>query len=145
MKIDWNIDYEHGIASCSQMKVVLKQVEKPVVQDFNGVEIGFGFTKYESGKMYQGYIIDMSQELFNEILKNQQLLSQYGSSLGDAFNEFEFEDHLREMIRVAMGKKPTYKMLAEYLNVSESAVKQYPKTKRELMIYGLWLKNFMQS
>jgi len=39
-------------------------------------------------------------------------------------------------------KKPTYKELAIYLNVSEQAVKQYPKIKRELMIYGLlYLKN----
>ena len=35
-------------------------------------------------------------------------------------------------------KKPTYKMLADYLGVSEQAVKQYPKLKRNLMIQGLW-------
>jgi len=35
-------------------------------------------------------------------------------------------------------KKPTYKILAEYLSVSEQAVKQYPKIKRDLMIQGLW-------
>ena len=34
-------------------------------------------------------------------------------------------------------KKTTYKMLAEYLNVSESAIKQYNPKKRELMLLGL--------
>lgn len=35
---------------------------------------------------------------------------------------------------------PTYKQLAEELNVSEQAVKQYPKNKRELMLHGLKAK-----
>jgi len=35
-------------------------------------------------------------------------------------------------------KKPTYKELANYLGVSESAVKQYPPKKRTLMVLGLW-------
>lgn len=35
-------------------------------------------------------------------------------------------------------KKPTYKELAGYLGVSESAVKQYPQKKRLLMQLGLW-------
>jgi len=34
-------------------------------------------------------------------------------------------------------KKPTYKQLADYLGVSEQAVKQYPKVKRYLMLLGL--------
>ena len=38
------------------------------------------------------------------------------------------------------GKKPTQADLAEFLGVSVSAVKQYPKKKRELMILGLWLQ-----
>ena len=37
-------------------------------------------------------------------------------------------------------KLPKYKELAEYLGVSEQAVKQYPKPKRELMLYGLKYK-----
>ncbi len=37
-------------------------------------------------------------------------------------------------------KKPTYKQLAEYLGVTEQAVKQYPKLKRDLMILGLAVK-----
>ena len=37
-------------------------------------------------------------------------------------------------------KLPTYKKLALYLGVSEQAVKQYPKVKRELMLYGLKAK-----
>jgi predicted transcriptional regulator len=39
-----------------------------------------------------------------------------------------------------MIKKPTYKELGKYLGVSEQAVKQYPKEKRVLMIFGLWKK-----
>jgi len=34
----------------------------------------------------------------------------------------------------------TYKELAEYLGVSEAAVKQYPPLKRELMQIGLRVK-----
>jgi len=34
----------------------------------------------------------------------------------------------------------TYAVLAEYLGVSESAVKKYNKKKRELMILGLKVK-----
>ena len=37
-------------------------------------------------------------------------------------------------------KLPKYKELAEYLKVSEQAIKQYPKIKRELMLYGLKAK-----
>lgn len=37
-------------------------------------------------------------------------------------------------------KLPKYKELASYLGVSEQAVKQYPKDKRELMLYGLKAK-----
>ena len=37
-------------------------------------------------------------------------------------------------------KLPKYKELASYLGVSEQAVKQYPKVKRELMLYGLKYK-----
>lgn len=37
-------------------------------------------------------------------------------------------------------KKITYKTLADYLGVSESAVKQYNPVKRELMILGLSVK-----
>lgn len=37
-------------------------------------------------------------------------------------------------------KLPKYKDLALYLGVSEQAVKQYPKIKRELMLYGLKAK-----
>jgi len=38
-------------------------------------------------------------------------------------------------------KKPTYKTLAKYLGVSESAIKQYNPTKRELMLIGLYFKD----
>ena len=38
-------------------------------------------------------------------------------------------------------KKVTYKELASYLGVSESAVKQYSSIKRNLMLLGLEKKN----
>jgi hypothetical protein len=34
-------------------------------------------------------------------------------------------------------KLPKYKELAQYLGVTEQAVKQYPKKKRRLMLIGL--------
>lgn len=39
-------------------------------------------------------------------------------------------------------KKTTYKELALYLGVSESAVKQYNSKKRELMLIGLTVKKW---
>ena len=42
-------------------------------------------------------------------------------------------------------KKPTYKILADYLGVTEQAVKQYPKQKRYLMILGLQAKMLESS
>ena len=44
------------------------------------------------------------------------------------------------MIKLKNTKKPTYKDLALYLGVTEQAVKQYPKIKRDLMILGFWTK-----
>lgn len=35
-------------------------------------------------------------------------------------------------------KKPKYKELAKHLNVTVSAIQQYNKEKRKLMILGLW-------
>ena len=45
-----------------------------------------------------------------------------------------------EKIGDRLGKKPTYKDIAKHLGVSEQAVKQYPKTKRDLFKLGLWIK-----
>jgi len=45
------------------------------------------------------------------------------------------------MIKKFKTKKPKYKDLASYLNVSESAIKQYNPIKRKLMILGLWFEN----
>ena len=44
-------------------------------------------------------------------------------------------------------KLPTYKELAQSLNppVSESAVKQYNKRKRELMLKGLYFENEIEK
>ena len=44
-----------------------------------------------------------------------------------------------------LGKKPTYKEIAEYLGVSESAVKQYKPERRELFKLGLWVKRKMKN
>jgi len=42
-------------------------------------------------------------------------------------------------------KLPKYKDLADYLGVSEQAIKQYPKIKRELMLIGLKYKKYWES
>jgi len=44
------------------------------------------------------------------------------------------------MIKSFKTKKPTYKELAEKLGVSVSAINQYNKVKRKLMILGLWIE-----
>ena len=48
---------------------------------------------------------------------------------------------MKQNQNIALAKKPTYKDIAEHLGVTEQAVKQYPKKKRELMKLGLWLLN----
>ena len=42
-------------------------------------------------------------------------------------------------------KRPTYREVAEYLGVTESTVKKYPKKKRELMRLGLWMLRILRQ
>ena len=44
-----------------------------------------------------------------------------------------------KILKTFKSKKPTLKELANYLGVSEQAVKQYPKDKKKLMVLGLWV------
>ena len=44
-----------------------------------------------------------------------------------------------KILKTFKSKKPTLKELADYLGVSESAVKHYDKRKKHLMVLGLWL------
>ena len=93
MKIDWTIDYKNKTAKCSQMTVKIKEVLTPVLQEYKDIEIGIGFQKIESGKMYQCYIIDVSEILLAENKKDNKLLPNYASQLGDCFNEYEWDDN----------------------------------------------------
>ena len=47
-------------------------------------------------------------------------------------------------VEALLGKKPRAKELAAYLSVTEGAVSQYDKAKKELMILGLWIKKFQE-
>jgi len=49
---------------------------------------------------------------------------------------------IKEILLV--GKKPTYKQIADYLGVKEQTVKQYPKEKRVLLKLGLWAKKSLE-
>jgi hypothetical protein len=93
MKIDWNINYIDKIATCSQMSVEIREVATPLLQKYKDIEIGIGFQKIESGKMYQCYIINASETLLQENKKNNKLLPNYASQLGDCFNEYEWDDN----------------------------------------------------
>ena len=44
-----------------------------------------------------------------------------------------------QLLKTFKSKKPTLKELADYLGVSESAVKHYKKDKKHLMVLGLWV------
>ena len=46
---------------------------------------------------------------------------------------------------IVFDKLPKYKELATYLGVSEQAVKQYTKIKRDLMLHGLARKNYLKN
>jgi len=44
-----------------------------------------------------------------------------------------------------LGKKPTQSDLARHLGVNRATVSGYPDKKKELMLYGLWLKNALRE
>jgi len=89
MKVDWEINYKDKTASCSQMIVEIREVPEPLMQKYKDTEIGMGFQKIESGKMYQCYIINISEILLEQNKKDNKLLPNYASQLGDVFNEYE--------------------------------------------------------
>lgn len=93
MRADWKIDYKNKTATCSQMTVEIREVSEPLMQKYKDIEIGIGFQKIESGKMYQCYIIDTSEILLDENKKDNKLLPNYASQLGDIFNEYEWDDN----------------------------------------------------
>ena len=92
MKINWEIDYNKEIATCSQMTVKIKEVQDPVLQTYKDIQIGIGFQKIESGRMYQCYILDVSEVLLSQNKKDNKLLPNYASQLGDCFNEYEWDN-----------------------------------------------------
>lgn len=92
MKIDWEIDYKNKTAKCSQMTVEIREVSEPLIQKYKDIKIGIGFQKIESGKMYQCYIIDISEVLLQQNKKDNKLLPNYASQLGDRFNEYEWDN-----------------------------------------------------
>lgn len=145
MKINWQINYKHQIAQCSQMRVLIKEVNEPITQNFNEVKVGFGFQKIESGRMYQGYIIEMTNELLEQSKNNPQLLPQYGSQLGDSFNEYDWDDERTEDLKIILGKFPKQQELADYLGVNKATVSGYPANKKELMLNGLWVLKKLKS
>jgi len=93
MKINWKINYKDKTAECSQMTVKIKEVLAPSLQKYKDIEIGMGFQIIESGKMYQCYIIDASEILLDENKKDNKLLPNYASQLGDVFNECQWDDN----------------------------------------------------
>jgi len=93
MRIDWKIDYKNKIATCSQLTVEIREVTTPLLQKYKDIEIGIGFTKVESQRMYQCYIVDVSEILLEQNKKDNKLLPNYASQLGDCFNEHEWDDN----------------------------------------------------
>jgi len=92
MKINWIIDYENSKASCELMDVEIIEIkndDKPI-QEINGIKIGIGFQKIESGKLYFCKIIKISDILFEQNLKDNKLLPNFASQLGDLFDESRY-------------------------------------------------------
>ena len=50
-----------------------------------------------------------------------------------------------EKLEKLLGKKPRAVDLARYLGVTKSAVSQYCPKRRELMILGLWIKQWVDK
>jgi len=145
MRMNWVINYHFCFAKLNDnhMEVIIRQTDDPTPQIVNRKKITFGFTKIESEKNYQAYIRHISDILFDNIIKNPQLLAELGSSLGDSFNEYSWIDSRKADMFQCLGKYPKQQDLADYLNVNKATVSVYPKQKKELMLHGLWLKKFL--
>jgi len=93
MKINWNIDYKNKTAKCELMDVDIIEVsninDKPM-QEINNIRISIGFQKIESKKLYFCKITRISDILFEKNLKDNKLLPNFASQLGDIFNESEY-------------------------------------------------------
>lgn len=74
-------------------------------------------------------VLKRAEESSKRVEEEQKEIKEHLQHLDKILQEEE--DYYRQR------KRPTYKQLAEYLGVSEQAVKQYPKVKRDLMIAGL--------
>jgi len=139
MKINWEINYKFKIAKCSQITVAIREVDVPTTQIYKNIKIGFGFTKIESKKTYKAYIINMSNELFKKIKEDPNILANYGSQLGDSFNEYLWNDEREIDMKQFLGKFPKQQELANYLGVNKATVSGYSKIKKKLWLNGLWI------
>lgn len=73
---------------------------------------------------------DITRSEINSLKKYIDKLIKDAKKLGIEFYKIDTKKEPKKQ------KKPTYKQLAEYLGVSEQAVKQYPRIKRDLMVAG---------
>lgn len=80
---------------------------------------------------------DEQEKYFRDFILNEDILFQIENDVTHC------EDGAESFLNAIQKKqkKVTNKMLAEYLKVSEQAVKQYPKNKNELMKFGLIIKS----
>jgi len=82
--------------------------------------------------------------------------------VGDFIDCFEWEEDIEKLIGVwiivnrddhnfffriedIFNKKPTQSDLARYLGVNRATVSGYPEKKKDLMVYGLWLKRAIEK
>ncbi len=133
---------------CLELANNLKKLIGEIVEEEEG-ESYFSDRRYEAQKLLfsltrkqreeLGYLSD----LFSELTKAaQNRITEI--LIFKAKDMIDFFDKNKEL-EILLGKRPKSKNLAEYLKVTEGAVSQYPKDKKELMMLGLWVKKTQTS
>ena len=93
MKVNWKIDYKNSRATCDLMDVEIIDIlndEKPF-QEINSIKTSIGFQKIESGKLYFCKVTRISDILFEQNLKDNKILPNFASQLGDIFDENRYK------------------------------------------------------
>ncbi|WP_324170519.1 hypothetical protein [Sulfurimonas sp.] len=96
MKIEWKIDYTKKNAKCLNLKVSIIKIEEddtlPITQKIGDDYISLGFQKIDTNSKFLCLITYISNELWKNNLKDNDILPNYMSQLDDLFNEKFFNN-----------------------------------------------------
>ena len=97
--------------------------------------------KNTSLKVLEEAIISFIEDYNPEKIINISKNGYFEEDFEEKINSIDLAKMKFKSIEKYLGSIPTQKELAKYLDVTEGAVSQYDKKKKELMIFGLWIKS----